>query len=172
MAYQCVGTPGGKDPDSTTHCAPEDFSTMASSTAVSSSGLRSAPGSLILVVVPSGSVMVRLVLTAAATGTTWCGMSSWLRPRVRRPLAPAGTTAQVSIPAPRRTREMLTPLPAATSVELPSRFTCPRRSGPAMGAVRSMLGLSVTVTITWTPSALANGSSGPREPSMLGCVTL
>ena len=85
----------------------------------------------------------------------------------------AGQLLQVSIPAPQRTREMLTPLPAETSVELPSRFTWPRCSGPGRDAVRSMLGLRVTVTITGDSFvASPDGPSDMSDPAMLGCVTL
>ena len=148
VVYQSEGTPGGRDPDRTTHSASVDVSRMISSTAVSSAVVSAAPGWLILVVVPSGSVMVRLVLAGVEIGTAMCGILSLARPVTSRSLVPAGTTAQVSTPAPPRTREMLTPLPAETSVELPSRFTWPRCSGPGRDAVRSMLGLRVTVTIT------------------------
>ena len=107
-----------------------------------------APGLLSLVVVPSGSVMVRLMRTSPAGGAG--------RQRCRPPSSSgdervvgprAGSTASVPRPADTAAREMFTPLPPACMVTDSSRWTAPRSSGPARVTVRSLLGLGVRVTI-------------------------
>ena len=73
-----------------------------------------APGLLILVVVPSGSVSVRLTRTVAGRrdrAAVDAGAAQLEHERVvlRRP----GSTATVATPAATAAREMLTPLPPA-----------------------------------------------------------
>ena len=68
-AYQPSGIPGGSEPDNTTQDADSAAATtdwVSASTAAASSA---APGSLSLVVVPSCSVIVRLVRTGSSVGT-------------------------------------------------------------------------------------------------------
>src|ERR1700754_2667649 len=68
-AYQWSGTPGGREPDSTTHEAASAAEITARVSASSAAASSVAPGSLTLVVVPSCSVMAKLVRTAPAVGT-------------------------------------------------------------------------------------------------------
>src|ERR1700712_896944 len=74
-AYQWSGTPGGSEPDSTTHDAFAACATTDRVSASSAAASRAAPGSFSFVVVPSNSVIVRLVRTAPAIGT-----HSWATP--------------------------------------------------------------------------------------------
>ena len=68
-AYQLSGIPGGSEPESTTQRADSARSRIAAVSAASAASSITAPGSLIFVVVPSDSVIVRLVRTAPSTGT-------------------------------------------------------------------------------------------------------
>ncbi len=61
--------PGGSDPDSTTQRADAARSRIAAVSADRAASSITAPGSLIFVVVPSDSVIVRLVRTAPSMGT-------------------------------------------------------------------------------------------------------
>ena len=63
VAYQSSGAPGGSEPDSTTQSAPRASSSRSAVAASTWAALRAGPSSLILVVVPSGSVMAVLVRT-------------------------------------------------------------------------------------------------------------
>ena len=83
-AYQSAGAPGGREPDRTAQWRAPALSALSAlsdgraaatasrsaiSTASISSGLSEAPGSLSLVVVPSGSVTAVLTRAGAATVT-------------------------------------------------------------------------------------------------------
>ena len=108
---------------------------------------RAAPGSLSLVVVPSCSVIVRLVRTASSVGTQRNGTAADCRAVINGSVAGAGSRATACTPANVSARATLTPLPPASVVTEVTRWTAPRVSGVVRVTVRSMLGLGVTVTI-------------------------
>ena len=105
-----------------------------------------APGLLSLVVVPSGSVMARLILMSPAGGAGQHRMPAASSSVTNASSGRAGNTASVPRPADTAAREMFTPLPPACMVTESSRWTAPRSRGPASVTVRSVLGLGVSVT--------------------------
>ncbi len=148
-AYQSSGTPGGREPDNTTHDASAAASTTARVSALRAESSSVAPGSFSLVVVPSDSVIARLVRTTPVTGTHRNVTRLDCSAATMGSVSAAGRTATASSPASVRARATLTPLPPGSVVAEVTRCTAPRVSGVPSVTVRSMLGLGVTVTITW-----------------------
>src|SRR6185312_13644426 len=146
-AYQLSGTPGGSEPDSTTHEAVSALASTDIVSALSAAASSVAPGSLSFVVVPSCSVMARLVRTAPVVGTQLNDTALAERAATSGSPVGAGSTATASRPASVSARATLTPLPPGSVVTDETRCTAPRVSDPLSATVRSMLGLGVTVTI-------------------------
>ena len=165
--YHPSDMPGGSDPDSTTHCAELAYSATVRTSASISAGSTTAPGSLIFVVVPSVSVMARLVRTAPATGTAWTSTPIALSATRMGSWRAAGSTATTSRPANVRARATLTPLPPGSDDTEVTRCTAPRTSAVGRVTVRSMLGLGVTVMIMRQPGPQRDphrGRSARRDP--------
>ena len=166
-AYQSVGAPGGRDPDRATHTAPRAASTRRSVATARSSTDRVGPGSLILVVVPSGSVIVVLVrgwrTVAGARTVRPAGRSASSDERYAS--SANGRTASVATPPAATTLATFTPLPAAWAEAAVARWTSPRARAEPSATVRSMLGLAVKVT-TRTPWCAALLSAMSFSPSL------
>ena len=155
-AYQLSGTPGGSEPESTTHEASSALAITDRVSASSAATSSAAPGSLSLVVVPSCSVIARLVRTASVVGTQRNATELACSASTSGSVAGAGSTATASRPASVNARATLTPLPPGSVVTDVTRCTAPRVSGAVSVTVRSILGLGVTVTIMRPP---------PRHPA-------
>src|SRR5262249_6948543 len=115
-AYQWSGTPGGSEPDSTTHDAEPAAATTDSVRASTAAVSSAAPGSLSLVVVPSLSVTARLVRTGVSVGTHRNGTAASCSAVIKGSAAGAGSSATASTDAEVRARATLTPLPPASVV--------------------------------------------------------
>ena len=129
--------------------------------------MTTAPGVLILVVVPSGSVSVRLTRTAPAGCSGRQSMPSRSSSTTNGSSLCAGSTAIVGTLAATAAREMFTPLPPAWEVTDSARSTAPRTSSPVSDTVRSMLGLGVRVTIMRPPPRRRDARSAARSASLM-----
>ncbi len=146
-AYQSVGASGGNEPHRAAQRDPVARSSRRASRASTSSARRGAPGSLSFVVVPSGSVIVRLVRTGWAVRCSAYPTPAASSRRCSGSSEPTGSTAVAATPAIVTTRATLTPLPPGSSWTSARRRTAPRDSGPGRAAERSTLGLAVKVVI-------------------------
>ncbi|AMD53545.1 hypothetical protein ATO49_00325 [Mycolicibacterium fortuitum subsp. fortuitum DSM 46621 = ATCC 6841 = JCM 6387] len=146
-AYQPAGIPGGNEPDNTTQDAPWALASTQRVSADSASPSTTAPRSLSLVVVPSDSVIARLVRTGSEMGTPKKGTASPRSALTKGSESAAGSTASAATPASVKARATLIPLPPGSTVTESTRCTAPRINGDPKVTVRSRLGLGVTVMI-------------------------
>ena len=123
-------------------------SDTAASRAACSSGVRLGPGSLSLVVVPSGSMTAMFIRVPPAMGTAWYAVPEVASNSSSRcPSGPPdGSSAMLSPPLAVRARATLIPLPPGSIRLLVARLTSPT-SMRSIDTVRSMLGLGGSVTI-------------------------
>ena len=121
VAQKSTGTPGGREPASTTHDAPGAWWDRRSRTRSASACESSAPGVFSFVVVPSSSTMVRFTRASSGKSMASCGMFVSASRREKRPLFAAGYSASVSWPALATAADTLTPLPPGTSDSMARR---------------------------------------------------
>jgi hypothetical protein len=167
-AYHSTGAPGGSEPASTTQSAAAARRRNDSVSAASTSGVAVGPGLLSLVVVPSGSLIVRFTRRLPGWVTGQQATPRAVSSCTKGSSSGAGRTARVGTPAATQAREMLTPLPPGWEVTDAARWTEPRRSGSGRVIVLSWLGLAVRVRITRPPlrPRRGRGPDGPRPASL------